>query len=228
MPKTILTLLLVLIATHSLGAETLSVYRLNGAVQCSQATPVSPDAAADELRALGVAVIAAEKRPVPHAVAQMCGAPLGNANVLQVDAGDWSAFLRRFPDAKGFGVWLFDRPTVEVYKYDGSLQCQMGDEVPLDAMAAELEQAGVAVKNRRKGTDGLVHAALCGASSGVINVFEIDSAGLSTAQELGFQLLVTREMSNALRPSRPKQPSVQMRAPPRAPTGRDGHIPLLW
>ena len=64
----------------------------------SRAEPVSPDAAAAEPRALGVAVISAETRPVRDAVAQLCGAPAGEANVVQVDAADWPAFVRRFPD----------------------------------------------------------------------------------------------------------------------------------
>jgi hypothetical protein len=61
-----------------------------------------------------------------------------------------------------------------------------------------------------------------------VNVFEIDATALATARVLGFQLLVTREMSTALSPSRPKQPRFQMRTPPRPPTRRDRVIPLLW
>jgi hypothetical protein len=77
---------------------------------------------------------------------------------------------------------------VQVYKYDGSVQCG-GPGVSLAKMADELTHRGVHVIAMRKGTDGLLHPYICGAPDGVINVFEIDARGLSEAEALGFKPL---------------------------------------
>lgn len=69
----------------------------------------------------------------------------------------------------------------------------MGREIPLAAMAKDLEVAGIEVMERRKGTDGLARIAVCGASTGAINVYTIPREALPAAQALGFRLLATRE-----------------------------------
>jgi hypothetical protein len=44
-----------------------------------------------------------------------------------------------------------------------------------------------------------MHIAVCGASTGRLNVYTIHSAALPQAQALGFRLLVTRQMSNEIK-----------------------------
>jgi hypothetical protein len=77
---------------------------------------------------------------------------------------------------------------VQVYKYDGSVQCG-GPGITLTKMAHQLTHRGVRVIAIRKGTDGLLHPYICGVPDGIINVFEIDARGLSEAEARGFNPL---------------------------------------
>jgi len=230
--KTTLTLLLLLVAAAASANETVTVYQLTGEIQCIDDTGIPPEEAADLLRGQGVKVISAERRQIPQGIEEICGAPAREANVMKVTAADWSAFLAKNPDAGGYGHWVFDESTVQIYKYDGTLQCGMGGEIPLEEMAKELETAGIDVVTSRKGTDGLAHISVCGASTGAINVYVIDREALPAAQKLGYRLLVTREMTDQIKPRGTKKRQVGMaaRSLPLAPSKppSTGPIPVLW
>jgi hypothetical protein len=73
----------------------------------------------------------------------------------------------------------------KVFKYDGSLQCGRGKAISLDAAAAELK--GVSVFSKVKRVDGLMHIQVCGAPTGMANVFEILETDLGQAEKLGFK-----------------------------------------
>ena len=213
-----------------LAGETISVYQFDGSIHCQTAEVTTPVQAADILKQAGVKVISSDSRSVPFSVSSACGTPTGMANVLVVDAGDWKKMLRKRPDAHGFGVWVFDRSAVEVYKYDGSLQCDRGKENSLQDMARELTENGIEVNVSRKGSDGRMHITMCGASTGRLNVYSIATESLPRARELGFELLVTRQMTNEI-----GVPSANRRAPALSRTPRDpktaagrGAIPKLW
>ena len=227
-----LIILLLLWTVAVVAEETVSVYQLTGAIQCVENTGVAPERAADLLRGQGVKVISAERRKLPQDVANSCGAPTGEANVMKVAAADWSAFRARNPDAGGYGLWVFDESTIQVYKYDGALQCGMGREISLEEMAKELETGGMDVVASRKGSDGLAHIGVCGASTGAINVYVIDRGSLPTAERLGYRLLVTREMTQQIEPRNMEQRQVDAAEPSPLPitdklTVSDA-IPLLW
>ena len=230
MIRKFLVVSLVAFAGTALADETVSVYQLDGSIHCQAAEVATPAQAAEVLKQAGVKVISSASRSVPFGVSSACGTPTGKANVLVVDAGDWKKMLRKNPDAKGFGVWVFDRSDVQVYKYDGRLQCNRGKEISLKDMARELTENGIEVKAKRKGSDGRVHITMCGASTGRLNVYSIATESLPAARELGFELLVTRQMTNEIGVS-----SASRRAPalsrtpqdPRAAAGR-GAIPKLW
>jgi len=230
--KQILTLLLSLCASAAVADETITVYQLTGAIQCVDGTGIPPEKAADLLRGQGVTVIAAERRKIPQDVANSCGAPLGEANVMKIAAADWSDFLAKNPDAGGYGLWVFDESAVQIFKYDGTLQCGMGGEIPLEEMAKELETAGVDVVTSRKGTDGLVHISVCGSSTGAINVYVIDRGALPAAERLGYRPLVTREMTRQIKPKvrEKRQTGMAVRSLPQPPGTApiEGPVPLLW
>lgn len=76
-------------------------------------------------------------------------------------------------------------PFTKVYKADGSIQCE-SDGIALDMMAMELINAGIDVVCSQKSSDGLVRIALCGASTGSINVYTIHTSSLVDARALGF------------------------------------------
>ena len=68
---------------------------------------------------------------------------------------------------------VFSADTVKVFRYDGSLQCGMGQAVPLDEMAKELAAANIKVLSSEKRVVPGFIIALCGAPTGIANVYEI-------------------------------------------------------
>lgn len=78
-----------------------------------------------------------------------------------------------------------DARKVLVYKYDGSLQCGMGKALPLDIMSREFGE--IKIFSQKKKPDGLMHIQMCGAPTGMANVYEISEAELGKAETLGFK-----------------------------------------
>jgi hypothetical protein len=204
------------------------VYQLSGAVHCLEREGIAPEKAADFLRAQGVAVIAAERRMIPLEAEATCGAPTGEANVVTIAAPDWTAFVNQHPDAGDYGVWIFDADAVEVYKYDGSLQCGLGRQIPAADMAAELAAAGIEVHASRKTDDGRAHIAVCGASTGTINAFTIPRGSLDDARRLGFRLLVTRDMIQQIKPTPSRESAAQQSQTAAGGDSSPKPTPLLW
>lgn len=75
--------------------------------------------------------------------------------------------------------------TVEVYKYDGSVQCY-GGGTDLDTMASELTDNNIEVVSSYCDVDGYYHITLCGTNTGHINVYEIYADDLDAAIAIGF------------------------------------------
>jgi hypothetical protein len=75
---------------------------------------------------------------------------------------------------------------VKVYKYDGSVQCE-SNGTSVEEMQRELTDAGMAVECGQKAGDGYAYPAVCGASTGMINVYTIGVEDLSEAESLGFK-----------------------------------------
>lgn len=92
-----------------------------------------------------------------------------------------------------------------------------------------LNKNDIAVQASRKGTDGLVHIAMCGASTGILNVYSIPTQALAKARELGFQLLITRNMTKEIQSTVPtRRASPQSRGLLRERFASGGQIPQLW
>lgn len=79
------------------------------------------------------------------------------------------------------------RSTTEVYKYDGSVQCDPESGISLDEMEAELTDEGIEIISSYRDSDGTYRIALCGAPTSRINVYEIYESDLELAKSLGFQ-----------------------------------------
>lgn len=224
--KSIFLFLLALCATASVANETVIVYQLNGERQCVEGGAVPVEKAADLLRGQGVKVIAAERRRLPLDDTEHCGAPTAEANVFTVAAADWAAFSGKNPDAGGYGLWVFEDATAEIFMYDGILQCGLGEEISVQQMADGLGARGIEVLESRKGTDGLMHIAVCGASTGSINIFTIKRKDLDAARELGFKLLVSREMTERVKRPVKRIAGTEADAEPEVEAPQP--IPLLW
>jgi len=78
------------------------------------------------------------------------------------------------------------RPNTKIFKYSGSLQCEEGSGVGIDAMKQDLIDSGIDVICSQEMHDGLARAAFCGNSTGQINVFEIHNSNLPDTVNLGF------------------------------------------
>lgn len=76
---------------------------------------------------------------------------------------------------------------VLVYKPDGSLQCNMGQAVSIEAMSKELK--GIEIFSMENRSDGMMRVQLCGSPSGRINVYEIATKDYEKAVEAGFKEL---------------------------------------
>jgi hypothetical protein len=172
----------------SAGAANLRVYGADGTLQCGSGGEIPLGQMRSEIEQAGVKVISQEKRQLPVAIIAVCGAPSGSVNTYEISDADWRRLRKQAPDR--FAVWVFGKPTTEVFKYDGALQCGAGKAVGLDEMGAELTKAGIAISASRKDSDGLMHAQLCGSLAGSVNVFEIRSDSFEAARKLGFDYFV--------------------------------------
>src|SRR6266545_3931290 len=132
------------------SAGTVKVFRYDGSLQCGMGQAVPLDEMAKELTAINIKVLSSDKRAVPGFIIALCGAPTGIANVYEIAKDD----LPRLPidqqGVKRFQRWVYDGPSMEVAKYDGSLQCEMGRPVSLGEMEKELRAANIAVEGKAK------------------------------------------------------------------------------
>ena len=172
------------------SADTVKVFRYDGSLQCGMGQAVPLDEMAKELTAVNINVLSSEKRVVPGFIIALCGALTGIANVYEIAKDDLPRIPADRQGVKRFQPWIYDGPSIEVAKYDGSLQCEMGRPVSLDEMEKELRAADIAVQAKAKKTDGIQHPQMCGASTGMMNVYRIKTSDLEKARVLGFVLYI--------------------------------------
>ena len=185
-------------ATFAAGDDQVRIYRADGTLQCGMGQERALAEDRKNLEEIGATVVSSEKRVLPVMIIQVCGAPTGRVNSFVISENDWKKIKAGFAGTLEFAQWVYDTETLEVYKYDGTLQCKMGKEVTPDQMAAELKAANIRVISKRKDTDGLMHISLCGASTGQVNVFEIPSEKFETARRLRFEFFVSRNVIRSL------------------------------
>ena len=73
---------------------------------------------------------------------------------------------------------------VRVYKPDGSLQCNQGKKISLEAMKKDLKTIQVLSMSRK--SDGFMRTQVCGQETGFANVYEIRQKDLADALKAGF------------------------------------------
>ena len=175
------------------------VFKHDGSLQCGYRKGRSLDDMADELKQIGGDVKSVEQGHLP--VIMVCGAPTGSVAVCAVTTESWEEVKRGFVGTNGWAIWPYTEETSLVYKYDGTLQCGEGDEITLETMAEELTKSGVKVVSMKKGTDGLFHLAVCGGSTGSVNIFEIQENAVQKAEDLGFRRYVGRDTFDSTTPT---------------------------
>jgi len=74
---------------------------------------------------------------------------------------------------------------LKVYRSDGSRQCEPGG-ISLEEMRETLARAGIPVLCAQTGSDGRMHAAVCGGSTGRLNIYTIPAEYLQQAESRGF------------------------------------------
>lgn len=78
---------------------------------------------------------------------------------------------------------------VQVYRSDGSRQCETGSGSPPPVMQRVLEAAGIPVEaTRRDQMRDSAFPAVCGGATGSVNVYTIAAKHMPKAQALGFAL----------------------------------------
>jgi len=172
------------------SADTVKVFRYDGSLQCGMGQAVPLDEMAKELTTVNIRILSSEKRVVSGFIIALCGAPTGIANVYEIAKDDLPRLPADRQGVKRFQPWVYDGPSIEVAKYDGSLQCEMGRPVSLDEMEKELRAATIAVQAKAKKADGIPHPQMCGALTGTMNVYRINRSELEKARVLGFVLYI--------------------------------------
>jgi hypothetical protein len=189
----LLTLAAVLTAVMTgtvISADTVKIFRYDGSLQCGMGQAVSLDEMARELAAANIKVLSSEKRVVSGLIIALCGAPTGMANVYEIAKDDLPRIPAGPQGVKRFQPWVYGGPSIEVAKYDGSLQCEMGRPVSLNEMEKELRAANIAVQAKAKKSDGIQHPQMCGASTGRMNMYRINTSDWEKARVLGFVLYI--------------------------------------
>ena len=182
--------LTVMMTGTGFSADTVQVFRYDGSLQCGMGQAVALDEMAKEFTAVNIRVLSSEKRVVPGFIIALCGAQTGIANVYEIAKDDLPRIPADPQGVKRFQSWVYDGPSIEVANYDGSLQCEMGQPVSLDQMEKELRAANIVVEARAKKADGIQHPQMCGASTGIMNVYRIKTSDLENARVLGFVLYI--------------------------------------
>jgi hypothetical protein len=177
--------------------STVRVFKYDGSRQCGFAAGISLEEMGKELHALGVTPVSQQKIAAPIMINAACGLPTGWANVYTIALQDLPK-INPDPASNGaFSIWLFDSKSIFVAKYDGSLQC-MGGGVSPDEMAKELTAVGIRVLDKKNVRDGLKHMTLCGASTGMMNAYEISAVDYPAAKVLGFIFMGTKSTTPSM------------------------------
>src|SRR5438034_11819535 len=146
------------------SADTVKVFRYDGSLECGMGQAVALDEMAKELTAVNINVLSSEKRVVPGFIIALCGALTGIANVYEIAKDDLPRIPADRQGVKRFQPWIYDGPSIEVAKYDGSLQCGIGRPLALEELEKELRAANIAIQAKTKKADGIRHPQMCGAS----------------------------------------------------------------
>lgn len=77
--------------------------------------------------------------------------------------------------------------SVWVLRPDGSQSCGMKAGQTTEEAGEELKKAGVQLLDSMKGTDGKMHAMMCGMPEGKVNAYLIPEKDLLKAESLGFK-----------------------------------------
>ena len=91
--------------------------------------------------------------------------------------------------------------TVWVYKLDGTLQCDLGNEIPLKEMQKELENLGAEVLSSEKRISCDLFSQACGSPTGRVNAYEISHTDWEEIKRgfvgpLGFKLWTCSEVAS--------------------------------
>ncbi len=76
---------------------------------------------------------------------------------------------------------------VFVYKPDGTLQCKQGQLIAVETLLKEFKEKNITVFSNKHIHNGLMQIQMCGASTGMIYVFEIPSDSMNDASKMDFK-----------------------------------------
>lgn len=88
--------------------------------------------------------------------------------------------------------------SVELFLSTGKRQCDatFNTQQQLARAVQALERAGVKVLSASCGTDGLMHPAMCGASSGEVWIMSVSEVDAASAKRLGYQPITEQSQAH--------------------------------
>lgn len=95
-------------------------------------------------------------------------------------------------EARAFSSRKSTEAKVWIRKNDGSVSCEPDRGESLEKAERELRRQGVSVLARRKTSDGLIRAMVCGMPQGSFNEFQIPGASEPRARELGYDRVTSQ------------------------------------
>ena len=78
-------------------------------------------------------------------------------------------------------------PEVWVVISDGQKSCE-SKSIPVESGGEPLRNSGIMIYQSAKGSDGLMHAQMCGAWTGSLNAYKIAASDVERAKKLGYKL----------------------------------------
>ena len=108
---------------------------------------------------------------------QLSNIPDGSASPTSIPDGSAS------PTSSDSSVWIL--------RDDGAKFCVTGSGVTLEEGSAELQAAQIVVLESKKGSDGKMHAQVCGGSRGSTNTYLINRDKIKQAVALGYSEVIS-------------------------------------
>lgn len=169
------------------------VFKYDGSAQCGQTgTPL--EIMQLELTDAGIHVYSASCGVDGYNYAAACGVGTGRINTYVIDKAALSqAQSLDYNSVDDIPEYQLSTCQNHVYVYQnaGILSCDAGSGISLEDMALQLTNNGVSVLSSSCGNDGLPYTAVCGGTTGWINIYEVSSNDVNQALLLGFNSLDT-------------------------------------
>jgi hypothetical protein len=106
--------------------------------------------------------------------------------IVALICADAHAFTKKEKKAEDLTAATATQSLVWVMKSDGGKSCGEKEGESVESGAAALKKKGVSALESRKLNDGMMRPSVCGASTGMMNLYRIENRDLEKAVSAGF------------------------------------------